>query len=170
MAVPADKAALLAAIDSEYRKLCTELAGIASADSQRCELPGHAAGTQISVCNLLAYLVGWGELVLKWHARKQAGLAVDFPETGYRWNQLGPLAQKFYADYATADFDSLQAQLADVVGRIRQLIASYDDAALYGQPWYDKWPLGRMIQFNTSSPYSNARKRLRQWKKSLRGS
>lgn len=38
-------------------------------------------------------------------------------------------------------------------------------ATLYGAPWYEKYTLGRMIQFNTSSPYANARARLRKWKK-----
>ena len=39
------------------------------------------------------------------------------------------------------------------------------DASLYGEAWYGKYPLGRMIQLNTSSPYANARARLRKWKK-----
>ncbi|MFX4153989.1 ClbS/DfsB family four-helix bundle protein [Aliarcobacter butzleri] len=59
---------------------------------------------------------------------------VDFPETGYKWNQLGKLAQKFYEDYKIS--------------------------------WHEKWTLGRMIQFNTSSPYANAKARIRKWKKS----
>jgi hypothetical protein len=35
-------------------------------------------------------------------------------------------------------------------------------AALYGRGWYETWTMGRMIQFNTSSPYANARGRLRK--------
>ncbi|HGU7194519.1 TPA: ClbS/DfsB family four-helix bundle protein, partial [Yersinia enterocolitica] len=30
---------------------------------------------------------------------------------------------------------------------------------------YGKWTMGRMISFNTSSPYSNACSRLRKWAK-----
>ncbi|WP_353959734.1 ClbS/DfsB family four-helix bundle protein [Corynebacterium atrinae] len=26
------------------------------------------------------------------------------------------------------------------------------------QPWYGKWTMGRMISFNTSSPYADARR------------
>ncbi|EQB9714967.1 ClbS/DfsB family four-helix bundle protein, partial [Yersinia enterocolitica] len=29
----------------------------------------------------------------------------------------------------------------------------------------EKWTMGRMIQFNTASPYANARGRLRKWLK-----
>ena len=36
---------------------------------------------------------------------------------------------------------------------------------LYGRLWYGKWTMGRMIQFNTSSPYTHARGRLRKWLK-----
>ena len=64
----------------------------------------------------------------------------------------------------------------EVVERFGRNIASEvtDDRAvgsrpndeLYGKPWYDKWPKGRMIQFNSSSPYANARGRIRKWLKS----
>ncbi|MGI1213336.1 ClbS/DfsB family four-helix bundle protein [Escherichia coli] len=32
-------------------------------------------------------------------------------------------------------------------------------------PWFKKWTMGRMISFNTSSPYANANGRLRKWAK-----
>jgi hypothetical protein len=50
----------------------------------------------MSICNLLAYLIGWNELVLKWLFMDASAKTIDFPETGYKWNQLGQLAQKFY--------------------------------------------------------------------------
>ncbi|MBJ7220840.1 ClbS/DfsB family four-helix bundle protein [Brenneria sp. L3-3C-1] len=45
------------------------------------------------------------------------------------------------------------------------LIEAHSDEQLYGQPWYGKWTRGRMIQFNTASPYKNATGRLRDWGK-----
>lgn len=119
----------------------------------------------MSVQDLVAYLTGWNELVLKWHAGRDAGVPVDFPETGYRWNELGTLAQKFYADFADLPFDALLQRFAEAKGRIVALIERHDDAELYGAPWYETYTMGRMIQFNTSSPYANARGRLRRWKK-----
>ncbi|MCG8400066.1 MAG: ClbS/DfsB family four-helix bundle protein, partial [Firmicutes bacterium] len=44
-------------------------------------------------------------------------------------------------------------------------IEKKDNIQLYGTPWYEKWTMGRMIQLNTSSPYKNARNRIRKWKK-----
>ena len=44
-------------------------------------------------------------------------------------------------------------------------LPAMDNDDLYGKPWYEAYTLGRMIQFNTASPFDNARKRLRRWKK-----
>jgi hypothetical protein len=165
MAVPASKDELLAAIDVAYAKLAKDLATVPAERTGEKTLEGHARDTRMSVHDLVAYLTGWNELVLKWHAGRDAGEPVDFPESGYRWNELGALAQKFYADYADLSFEALLQRFAEAKARIVTLIERHDDAALYGTPWYEKYTMGRMIQLNTSSPYANARGRLRQWKK-----
>lgn len=165
MPVPQNRQQLLAAIETSFDKLQRDLATIPESQARERTLDGHAQGTLMSVHDLVAYLVGWNELVLKWHAGRQAGRAVDFPETGYRWNELGQLAQKFYADYADVPFPDLLQRLTAAKTALVALIEGLDDTALYGVPWYEKYTLGRMIQFNTSSPYSNARARLRAWRK-----
>lgn len=167
MPVPADKSALIDAIETNYKRLAADLATVPQDVSADKTLEGHAKGTVISVHNLVAYLVGWNELVLKWHERRQAGLAVDFPETGFKWNQLGLLAQKFYADYAALPFPELLRRLDVAKADIIALINARTEAELYGTPWYEAYTMGRMIQFNTSSPYANARVRLRKWKKQM---
>lgn len=166
MAVPQNKAELLQAIDKEFQKLSALLDAIPSQEAGLKQLEGHAKDTIISVHDLVAYLVGWNELVLKWHRKKDAGEQVDFPETGYKWNQLGQLAQQFYLNYQDIPFEQLKEKLTTAKDHIVELINRYDDTALYGEPWYDKWTMGRMIQFNTSSPYANACGRLRKWLKS----
>jgi hypothetical protein len=119
----------------------------------------------MSVHNLLSYLVGWGELVLKWIDRREAEEEVDFPETGFKWNELGRLAQKFYSDYEDMDFDALRNRLDKVAAEILFVIEKKSNVELYEQNWYMQFTLGRMIQLNTSSPYRNARSRLQVWKK-----
>lgn len=169
MAVPQHKAELQAAIQTNYNKLQNELLSITSENAERKELEGHAKETFISVNNVLAYLIGWGQLVLKWVNKKTQGLSVDFPETGYQWNQLGKLAQKFYTDYQHEDFITLQQLLDQTVADLQAMIAEKSNEELYDREWYGKWTLGRMIQFNTSSPYTNARGRIRKWKKLIDG-
>lgn len=165
MAVPQNKDELLKAINVNFDKLLRELADIPDAKVRSRNLEGHAKGTMISVADLAAYLVGWNELVLKWLDRDAAGEPVEFPETGFKWNELGRLAQKFYRDYEAVPYPQLVERLEAAKDRIVSLIDARSNDELYGRPWYEKWTMGRMIQFNTSSPYDNARGRLRKWKK-----
>lgn len=165
MPIPKNKQELLSAIKLTYSKLQKDLETVPIEASNRFEMDGHAKGTQMSVCNLVAYLIGWGELVLKWQEKKGRGEAVDFPETGYKWNELGKLAQKFYADYEHLDYLTLLTKFDKVVDEIVLLIEGLDNTDLYEKSWYDKWTMGRMIQLNTASPYKNARARVRKWKK-----
>ena len=166
MAVPQDKNELLRAIHANFDKLRRELAGVPADIAYGKTLDGHAKGTTMSVADLVAYLVGWNELVLKWLDRDAAGEPIDFPEAGYKWNELGRLAQKFYRDCEGVPFAQLVERLETAKDRIVALIEARSNDELYGRPWYEKWTMGRMIQFNTSSPYDNARGRLRRWKKS----
>ncbi|KAA8998057.1 ClbS/DfsB family four-helix bundle protein [Affinibrenneria salicis] len=165
MAIPQTQAELLTAIDQNYVRLLRDVRALPASAVNEISLEGHAKGTLISPADLIAYLIGWNELVLKWLEHHQSGQPIDFPETGFKWNQLGQLAQKFYADYAGLDWAQRLERLEQAKRRIVQFIASSDDPTLYGRAWYDKWTLGRMIQFNTASPYANARARLRKWAK-----
>ncbi|WP_343313040.1 ClbS/DfsB family four-helix bundle protein [Brucella sp. BE17] len=168
MAVPTSKLELLAAIQKNYDTLVRDLKKVTLEQAALSTMEGHAQGTLMSVHDLVAYLVGWNELVLKWCRRSDQGLPVDFPETGFQWNELGKLAGKFYEDYAELSFEALLARFDQAKSDLVRLIESSSDEVLYGAPWYKKYTLGRMIQFNTSSPYANARARLRKWQKALR--
>ncbi len=165
MAVPANKEELILAITVNYKKLKNELITIPQELTSNKELEGHAKETFMSICDLAAYLLGWGKLVLKWNEKKSRNEPVDFPETGYKWNELGKLAQKFYSDYQDQNFNTLIENLDKTVDDILSLIKTKSNKELYEISWYEKWTLGRMIQFNTSSPYTNARGRIRKWKK-----
>ena len=166
MAIPQSKSELQQAIHLHFGRLMVELKDLPLSEVQKPELEGHAKGTSISLHNLLAYLVGWGQLVLKWNARKAAaGLPVDFPETGFKWNQLGQLAQHFYKSYEHLGFEELIDLLEKTTLEILALVESKSNAELYETPWYEKWTLGRMIQLNTAAPFKNARDRIRKWKK-----
>ena len=165
MAVPKDKDELIKAISDNYEKLSKELSNIPENFTDKKELDGHSKNTLMSINNLVAYLVGWGQMVLKWNDRKSKGLEVDFPETGFKWNELGQLAQKFYKYYEKDDYKTLKGKLDKTVKQILELIDGKTNKELYETAWYEKWTLGRMIQFNTASPYTNARGRIRKWKK-----
>ena len=170
MAIPHSKQELITAIDGTYVKLMQEVARVPPALARDPVLVGHVKGTRMSVCDLLAYLLGWNTLVLHWHAQLREGKRMDeiaFPAEGFTWNALGKLAQRFYADYAELSMADLQQRLALAKDQLLALVDAHDDAQLYGRPWYTHYTMGRMIQFNTASPYANARMRLRAWRKTL---
>ncbi|SDA68948.1 MULTISPECIES: ClbS/DfsB family four-helix bundle protein [unclassified Janthinobacterium] len=170
MAIPNSKQELLEAMTTTYAKLAQELARVPPALAREPVLEGQVKGTRMSVCDLLAYLVGWNELVLHWHAQLRDGKRIEdiaFPAEGFTWNALGKLAQRFYADYAELSMADLQQRLALAKDQLLALVDAHDDAQLYGRPWYTHYTMGRMIQFNTASPYANARLRLRAWRKTL---
>jgi hypothetical protein len=163
--VPQNKDELISAITFASRKLSEDYSSIPDELSRTMGIDGNVKGTTISVCDTLAYLVGWGKLVLKWHSLKSQGQNVDFPDTGYKWSQLGLLAQSFQKEYQDWDFSRLQREFTTTTQDILLLVDSLNEHALYGVPWYDKWTFGRMIQFNTSSPMKNVRTKVRRFKK-----
>jgi len=91
MPIPTNKSELQLAILTTYAKLKADLEKVPVEIAELKELKGHAKNTQMSAANLVAYLIGWGELVLKWNRQKTAGESVVFPEEGYKWTELGQL-------------------------------------------------------------------------------
>lgn len=165
MAVPTSKTELLAAVTTTFNRLMDDLVEVPPNRARETTMNGHVHGTNVSPADLVAYLIGWNELVLKWLDQDDRNESVEYPEVGFKWNQLGLLAQKFYADHSTLEWNDLLNRLEDAKTRLTKTITARSDDELYGAAWYGKWTKGRMIQFNTSSPYANARTRLRAWLK-----
>jgi hypothetical protein len=163
MAVPRNKHDLLLAVEDTFRALDGDLDRVPEDRARDGSMPGHAQGTWMSPADLVAYLIGWNELVLSWHADRARGIEPEFPAPGVSWTQLGDLAQRFYREHSTRSWPELRDRLRGAKERIVVLIEERDDAFLYADPWYGKHTAGRMIQLNTVSPYRNARRRLRAW-------
>ncbi len=99
MAVPSSKEELIKVINSIFSLLHKKLESITPQIAFKPLLEEHTKGTTISMVNLVSYLIGWGELVLHWRNQEGKGETIIFPENGYKWNELGRLAQKFYRNY-----------------------------------------------------------------------
>lgn len=163
--VPKNKQELYEAITVAYEKILVDYLAIPEEYSRSLGVEGNVKGTEISVSDTLAYLIGWGKLVLKWHNRTSAGKDVDLPETGYKWNELGKLAQAFHSQYEKWTYNDLITEFKSTMSELLSLIESLSNKELYGVSWYEKYTLGRMIQFNTSSPMKNMRAKVRKFKK-----
>ena len=167
MAIPGSKRDLLEAKETTFTALMTDLERVPARAAGHATLDGHVSGAQMSPANLVAYLIGWNRLVLKWLAQDDRGDPVTFPETGFKWNQLGALAEKFYADHADLNWEAGLAELQAAKSNLIDAVIDRSDQELYGHPWYGKHTKGRMIQLNTSSPYKNARTRIRAWLRTI---
>ena len=119
----------------------------------------------MSVRNVVSYLLGWNDLVLKWIENDAKGKLIDFPETGFKWSQPGAPAQKFYADFDAVHFDQLWNDPEIAKRESVDFTSGQADEQSYGAPWKGRYTMGRMIQLDTSSPYANARMRLRKRKR-----
>ncbi|MEP2981607.1 MAG: ClbS/DfsB family four-helix bundle protein [Lentilitoribacter sp.] len=166
MAIPSSKPELIIAINERFSKLELALDSIPSEATDEKSMEGHAKGTRMSANNLISYLIGWNKLVLKWLKQDDLGQPVCFPEVGFKWNELGALAQKFYSDYSDGGFEENRRRLIHAKTQLVAEISKRTDEELYGSAWHGKWTKGRMIQLNSSSPYENARWRIRTWVKS----
>ncbi|MBU8828740.1 ClbS/DfsB family four-helix bundle protein [Mycolicibacterium goodii] len=167
MGVPSSKAELSDAVDKTFEELNADLDRVPLELVRKAVLPGHAKNTVISPADLVAYLIGWNQQVLTWHERRVTGQPDEFPASGVKWNELGKLAQRYYTAHKDDTWSQLRTQLTDSKAQIVALIQSCSDDELYGSPWYGKWTMGRMISLNTSSPYANARRRIRSWLRTL---
>lgn len=161
--VPSNKTELLLAIEDGFKKVYQLLVIITPEIAYEQTVEGHSKGTKMSAHNLLAYLVGWNELVLKWIKLDENKQPIDFPETGFEWDELGLLAQKFYIDYQPMPYSELLTHFLQVKEKLIKHVIATPNQQLYGIPWYNKWTEGRMIQLNTSSAYKNAYNRLSVW-------
>ncbi|MEL6815675.1 MAG: ClbS/DfsB family four-helix bundle protein [Cyanobacteria bacterium J06598_3] len=163
--IPKNKQELAQAIQTAFEKLLVDYSEIPEGFSREIGVAGNVKGTEISVCDTVAYLIGWGKLVLKWYELRSKNLEVDFPETGYQWNELGKLASHFHAQYQSWPYEKLLLAFQSTTNQILRLIDSLSNDELYGQNWYKTYTLGRMIQLNTSSPMKNIRTKVRKFKK-----
>lgn len=165
--VPQNKQQLELAITSIHSKLMQDYRSFPEQLAREKGVEGNVKGTVISVADTVSYLIGWGKLVLKWYELRSQQCHVDFPETGYKWNQLGALAEHFHQEYRDWTYQDLLAEFEFTIQKVLKLVASESNHELYEVDWYEKWTLGRMIQFNTSSPMKNIRTKVRRFKKQI---
>jgi hypothetical protein len=165
MPLPTNKNDLLISLLAAYTKLVEEAAAVPSALERKPELEGG-----ISPCDLIAYQIGWGRLLLSWDNLESLGKTVVMPAPGFKWNQLGLLANSFYQEQHAQTLTQLLAEFAALLERLRLFIESKSEDTLFGlgqRHWAgQKWPLAKWIQVNTVAPYGSARAKLRRWKKS----
>lgn len=163
MPLPASKSELLDNLNQATQKLDNEFNTIDLEIERTKEIEGN-----ISCCDLLAYQIGWGKLLLGWEEQEKSGKKPCMPATGFKWNQLGELAESFYNEYSEENLTQLRKDFKKLNHSLVVWIESLTDQELFESKqriWAgEKWAVVKWIQVNTIAPYCSARTKLRRWK------
>lgn len=120
----------------------------------------------------LAYQLGWMALIQEWDREEAEGKAVEMPAPGIKWNQMGPLHERFYADYRDYSMTALADMFKESVDKTCDWIDGFDEDALFkpgGRKWAQatasNWPVWKWVHINTVAPFKSFRTKVRKWKK-----
>lgn len=131
-------------------------------------------GVDRTPAEIIAYQLGWLNLVMEWDKQEQRGEIIQMPSPEYKWNQLGALYQSFYDAYSPYSLTELRLQLMETMKLWVKWIDGCSEEELFTQgvrKWTgDKpnWPMARWIHINSVAPFTSFRTKIRKWKKSYR--
>ena len=125
-----------------------------------------------SPVQMIAYQLGWMNLILLWEEKNKNNETVITPSENYKWNNLSGLYQSFYKKYENYSIKKLIAEFNITVKKITDLIEIYTEEELFEQnqrQWASStpsnWPIWKWIHTNTVAPFKTFRTKIRKWKK-----
>ena len=125
-----------------------------------------------SPAQMIAYQLGWMNLILLWEEKNKNDETVITPSENYKWNNLGGLYQSFYKKYENYSIKKLIAEFNITVKKITDLIEIYTEKELFEQnqrQWASStpsnWPIWKWIHINTVAPFKTFRIKIRKWKR-----
>lgn len=120
---------------------------------------------------MIAYQLGWLNLIMGWENDELNGKEVVTPSPGYKWNQLGPLYQHFYAEYSGYSLEELRTLFKKGIETWCEWIDQLSDEELFTpnvRKWTvtnANWPMWKWVHINSVAPFKNFRTKIRKWKK-----
>ena len=160
------KEALIAAIQKTYTLF----------DKELDDVPAEKINIRIDEVDktpqeMIAYQLGWLNLVMSWEKDELAGKKVITPSPDYKWNQLGPLYQQFYREYSGYSLQDLRILFKQSIEKWCAWIEQLSDEELFipnRRQWSvtnANWPLWKWLHINSVAPFKTFRAKLRKWKK-----
>jgi hypothetical protein len=131
-------------------------------------------GRQISVSDIIAYQIGWGQLLIGWYESGIQHKNPDMPGEGFlKWDYHG-LANHFYQKYHVDGSSKQMALFHETVERIISIVETEYRADQLDKigvwDWCTlksgkQWPLSKWVRINTVAPYKRAATAIRKLKK-----
>ncbi|MEG2656929.1 MAG: ClbS/DfsB family four-helix bundle protein [Clostridium sp.] len=129
-------------------------------------------GVDRTPAQMIAYQLGWINLILDWENQEKKGQNVITPAPNYKWNNLGGLYESFYKQYDEYSLKELSIMFVETEDKIIELINTYTDIELFqqgGRKWSSStpfnWAIWKWIHINTVAPFKSFRTKIRKWKK-----
>lgn len=163
-----NKVALIAAIQKTYQLF----------DREFDEVPEEKKDMRVKEVDktpqeMLAYQLGWLNLIMGWENDELNGKEVITPSPDYQWNQLGQLYQYFFAEYSGYSLKELRSLFKNSVAAWCEWIGQLSDEELFTpnvRKWTvtsANWPMWKWVHINSVAPFKSFRTKLRKWKKSV---
>lgn len=88
---------------------------------------------EYSPYQMLAFCIGWMDLVLSWEEEEQNGIQKTVLATEWKWNDLDWLYQSFYDGYKKFSLKELVDNFNQKIDSIIQLINNFSDEDLFNE-------------------------------------
>jgi hypothetical protein len=155
-----NKKQLLEDIETEGKALEQLISGLSP---EQMTQPGIVG--EWSVKDVLAHLLEWQCMVLKWHAAGIQGKVIPIPAEGLNWAQIPLLNQRIYETYRDTPLTDIQKQFKVTHKKMLNTIQGLSDEELFTRgrfTWTKNNTLGTYFVSCTSSHYNWARTNIKK--------
>ncbi len=157
---PATKKQLLETIEIEHKALEQVLAGLSPAQMTQSGVVG-----EWSVKDVLAHLLEWQQMVLRWHSAGSKGKMAAIPAEGLNWSQLPELNQRIYEKHCGRPLADIQKEFKVSHKKMLSTIQGLSEEDLFARgryAWTKNVTLGSYFISSSSSHYLWARTNIRK--------
>ena len=127
---------------------------------------------EYSPFQMLAFCIGWMDLVLSWEKEEQIGILETKLATEWKWNDLDWVYQGFYNKYNNYSLNELINIFNQKIDNIIDLINKLSNEELFEEGkrnWAKtngkEFSVCRLIHLNTVANFKRFRGEIRKWKK-----
>jgi len=157
------RTALLAEIQRERRALDDTLAAL----SPRQMTKAGVTSAGWSVKDVLAHIVEWQEMNLKWYAAGLRGEKPAMPAPGFTLRELPRLNEMIYRKHRRRSLRAVMGDYSSYHKRVVELIGALSDADLVALGRFSwtgpSWTLSDYLRASTAAHYLWARTLIRRW-------
>ena len=126
---------------------------------------------ETSICNVISYLIGWGNMLIEWYEQGLTGKDFVMPGQGFAKWDYAKIAQHFFQKYHQ---NTLTQQLALLEKTISQIVSIIKKEDTHGNieklgvwKWCTlksgtQWPLSKWITVNSTAPCTRAITKIRK--------